>query len=35
MKYTHQYLKIKTKKIDPFERSTLELMSIIVRDDKK
>ena len=25
----------KNKKIDPFERSTLQLMSVIVRDEKK
>ena len=30
-KFIHQYLK-KNKKIDPFERSTLQLMSVIVRD---
>ena len=34
MKFVHQYFK-KNKKIDPFERSTLQLMSVIVRDEKK
>ena len=34
MKSTHQFLK-KIKQVDPFERSTLQIMSIIVRDEKE
>ena len=34
MKSTHQVLK-KIKQVDPFERSTLQIMSIIVRDEKE
>ena len=34
MKFICQYLK-KNKKIDPFERSTLQLMSVMVRDEEK
>ena len=34
MKSTHQDLK-KIKQVDPFERSTLQIMSIIVRDEKE
>ena len=34
MKFIRQYFK-KNKKIDPFERSTLHLMSVMVRDEEK
>ena len=34
MKYTPQHLK-KNKKIDPYYRSTLQLMSIMVRNEDK
>ena len=34
MKYTHQYSK-RIKKIDPYERSTLQFMSVMSRDDEK
>ena len=34
MKSTHQVLK-KIEQVDPFERSTLQIMSIIVRDEKE
>ena len=33
-KYIHQHL-TKNKKIDPYERSTLQIMSVIVRDEEK
>ena len=34
MKFIRQYFK-KIKKIDPCERSTLQLMSVMVRDEEK
>ena len=34
MKYIHQYLK-KKKEMEPHERSTLQLMSIMRRDEGK
>ena len=33
MSFTHQFLE-KNKKIDPYERSTLQLLSIAVRNEK-